>query len=100
ERLWGVGPVTARKLRRRGLETVGEVSALAEPELVAILGLAAGRHLHALANNRDPRRVRGRRRRRSMGSQRALGRWGGSPGDLDTILVGLVDRLARRLRAA
>ncbi|MGH2966422.1 MAG: DNA polymerase IV [Solirubrobacterales bacterium] len=100
ERLWGVGPVTARKLRRRGLETVGEVSALAEPELVAILGRAAGRHLHALAHNRDPRRVRGRRRRRSMGSQRALGRWGGSRGDLDTVLVGLVDRLARRLRAA
>ena len=83
-----------------GLETVGEVSALAEPELVAILGRAAGRHLHALAHNRDPRRVRGRRRRRSMGSQRALGRWGGSRGDLDAILIGLVDRLARRLRAA
>jgi DNA polymerase IV len=100
ERLWGVGPVTARKLEERGLVTVGQVAELAEPELVTILGPAAGRHLHALAHNRDPRRVRGRRRRRSMGSQRALGRSPRSRADLDATLVGLVDRLARRLRAA
>jgi DNA polymerase-4 len=35
-----------------------------------------------------------------MGAQRALGRWSGSGGDLEVILIGLVDRLARRLRAA
>ncbi len=80
ERLWGVGPVTARKLRRRGLETVGEVSALAEPELVAILGPAAGRHLHALAHNRDPRRVRGRRRRALDGHRSAPSAAGPGPG--------------------
>jgi DNA polymerase IV len=100
ERLWGVGPVTARKLRHRGLVTVGQVARLGEAGLVSILGRAAGRHLHALANNRDPRRVRGRRRRRSMGAQRALGRRPRSAGALDTDLVGLVDRLTRRLRTA
>ena len=100
ERLWGVGPVTAGKLHGRGLVTVGQVAGLAEPELVSILGRAAGRHLHALAHNRDPRRVRGRRRRRSIGTQRALGRWAKSRYDLDVVLIGLVDRLARRLRAA
>jgi DNA polymerase IV len=100
ERLWGVGPVTARKLRERGLVTVGQVARLGEAGLVSILGRAAGRHLHALANNRDPRRVRGRRRRGSMGAQRALGRRQGSRQDLDTDLVGLVDRLARRMRTA
>jgi DNA polymerase-4 len=100
ERLWGVGPVTARKLRDRGLVTVGQVARLGEAGLVSILGRAAGRHLHALANNRDPRRVRGRRRRRSMGAQRALGRKGRSREALDADLVGLVDRLTRRLRTA
>src|ERR687887_528968 len=55
ERLWGVGPVTARKLRARGIATVGEVGELAETALVSMLGLASGRHLHALAHNRDPR---------------------------------------------
>ena len=40
------------------------------------------------------------RRRRSIGAQRALGRARRSPDELDAILVALVDRLARRLRAA
>jgi DNA polymerase-4 len=100
ERLWGVGPVTARALRERGLLTVGQVAALSEPELVAALGRAPGRHLHALAHNRDPRRVRRRQRRRSIGTQRALGRAPRSAAELDTVLVGLVDRLGRRLRGA
>jgi DNA polymerase-4 len=100
ERLWGVGPVTATKLRERGLVTVGQVAQLAEPALVSMLGKATGRHLHALAHNRDPRRVRGGRRRRSMGAQRALGRSPRSWNALDAVLVGLADRLARRLRAA
>jgi DNA polymerase-4 len=100
ERLWGVGTVTAAKLRARGLTTVGDVARLSEATLVAMLGRAAGRQLHALAHNRDPRRVRPGRRRRSIGTQRALGRSPRSPGELDAILVALVDRLAGRLRAA
>ena len=100
ERLWGVGPITADKLRDRGITSVGQVARLAETALVAMVGRAAGRKLHALAHNRDPRRVQVGRRRRSMGAQRALGRARRSPEALDAILVGLVDRLARRLRAA
>src|SRR5437588_9436644 len=100
ERLWGVGPVTGKKLRDCGITTVGEVAQLAEATLVALLGRAAGRHLHALAHNRDPRLVRSGRRRRSIGAQRALGRSPRSWEALDTFLVALVDRLARRLRAA
>jgi hypothetical protein len=73
-RLWGVGPITADKLRARGIHTVGEVALLGEPVLVALLGRASGRHLHALAHNRDPRPVQVGRRRGSIGSQRALGR--------------------------
>jgi DNA polymerase-4 len=100
ERLWGVGPVTARKLHERSIASVAEVARLGEPALVRILGKAAGRHLYALAHNRDPRRVVVGRRRRSMGTQRALGRRPRSPEALDTDLIALVDRLARRLRAA
>ena len=100
ERLWGVGPVTARKVRDLGITTVGQVAELAEAVLVSILGRASGRHLHALAHNRDPRRVRVGRRRGSIGSQRALGRrTPRSFDDLDAILVAIVDRVARRLRA-
>jgi DNA polymerase IV len=100
ERLWGVGAVTARKLHERGLTTVGHVARLTENELVEILGRAAGRHIHALAHNRDPRRVRSGRRRRSIGSQRAIGRGPHSHESLDATLVAICDRLGRRLRAA
>ena len=101
ERLWGVGAVTARKLRDRGITSVGQVARLGETALVSMLGRASGRHLHALAHNRDPRRVRVGQRRRSMGAQRALGRrTAKSPEALDATVVALVDRLARRLRAA
>jgi DNA polymerase IV len=100
ERLWGVGPVTAEKLRTRGITSVGEVSALAEGALVAMLGKAVGRHLHALAHNRDPRPVQVGRRRHSIGSQHALGRAPKSPDDVDATVVALVDRVTRRMRAA
>jgi DNA polymerase IV len=100
DRLWGVGPVTATKLRARGLVTVGHVARLTKPALASIVGQAAGCHLFALSHNRDPRRVRGGRRRSSIGAQRALGRSPRSWSDLDAVLVGLTDRLGGRLRAA
>jgi DNA polymerase IV len=100
ERLWGVGPVTARKLRALGLTTVGEVAQLSEASLIALLGVASGRHLHALAHNRDRRPVQVRRRRRSIGAQRALGSSPRSLDDVDAALVALVDRVTRRLRTA
>ena len=104
ERLWGVGRVTAAKLRSRGIATVGEVAALPEAVLVSMLGPASGHHLHALAQNRDPRPVQVGRRRRSIGSQHAHGRAravaGHPPDAVDAVLVGLVDRVTRRLRHA
>jgi DNA polymerase-4 len=100
ERLWGVGRVTADKLHARGIATVGQVAQLGEPVLVSLLGRGSGRQLHALAHNRDPRRVQVGRRRGSIGSQRALGRTPKSPEAIDAALVGLVDRVTRRMRAA
>lgn len=97
ERIWGVGPATARKLHHHGLRTVGEAAACEEAELVAILGKAAGHYVHAIATNRDRRPVRRRRGRRSFGAQRALG---GAPrprAELDDALAGLAERLARRM---
>jgi DNA polymerase-4 len=100
ERLWGVGPVTAAKLHQRGIRTVGDMARVEEDNLTAMLGRASGHHLHALAHNRDPRRVEGGRRRRSIGSQSALGRRPKSAADIDTTLVAIVDRVTRRMRRA
>jgi DNA polymerase-4 len=100
ERLWGVGQVMAQRLHGIGITTVGQVARLPEATLVSVLGRASGRHLYALAHNRDPRPVEARRRRGSIGSQRALGRSPTSLAEVDATLVALAERVTRRMRAA
>jgi DNA polymerase-4 len=100
ERLWGVGPVTAGKLRERQILTVGHVARIGEAALVTMLGAHAGRHLHALAHNHDPRRVRTGHRRGSIGSQCALGSRPRPFTEVEATLAALVDRVTRRMRAA
>jgi DNA polymerase IV len=100
ERLWGVGTVTARRLHAAGLLTVGQVALLPETSLVTMLGRAAGRQLHALSHNRDPRPVQARKRRGSIGAQRALGWRPTSLAEVDVSLLALVERVTGRMRAA
>jgi DNA polymerase-4 len=98
ERLWGVGAITAEKLHRLGIRTVGQLAELEEATAEKLLGKATGAHLHALARLRDPRPVDATRRRGSIGSQRALGSRPRTGEELDLILTQIVDRLGRRLR--
>lgn len=103
ERLWGVGPKTAATLHGRGLRTVADVADVGEPGLVAMLGLAVGRQLNALASNTDPRPVQIQRRRGSIGSQHATGirRRGASElAEVEDDLTAIVDRVSRRMRKA
>ncbi len=101
-RLWGVGAVTADKLHAHGIETVADVAELSESTLASLLGAAMGRQLYALSRNIDRRRVTTGVRRRSVGAQRALGRAGNrmSPTEIDAVVVGLIDRITARMRAA
>ncbi len=82
------------------MTTVGRLALIPEAALVAMLGPGTARHLHALAHNLDPRPVQGRRRRGSIGSQRARGRSPWSHESVDADLVALVDRVTRRMRRA
>jgi len=100
QRLWGVGAVTAAKLHDRGLHTVADVAAMTPEALVAIVGRSMGRQLHALAHNRDARRVTTGKRRGSIGSQQALGRRRRSRDEIEVVLWRLVDRVAGRMRRA
>jgi DNA polymerase-4 len=100
ERVWGVGAVTAAKLHECGIATVGQLAAVDEAVLERLLGRALGRHLHALAHNRDPRPVQQRRRRRSMGAQHGFGLSRRSPAQVDADLIRLVERVTRRMRDA
>jgi DNA polymerase IV len=98
--LWGVGEVTATKLGSYGLATAGDVAALGESVLVGLLGRAAGRHLFAVVHGRTPEQVVVGRRRGSIGAQRAIGH---GPHDQEFVraaLLGLVDRVCRRMRTA
>ena len=100
QKLWGVGPKTTEKLHRRGITHVRDLARLGEGPLVSMLGPHAGRHLYALATNRDPRHVVVGRRRRSIGSQCAIGWRDHTLADVDATLVGIVDRVTRRMRNA
>ncbi|WP_445167634.1 DNA polymerase IV [Mycolicibacterium sp. Dal123E01] len=99
-RLWGVGPKTADKLRTHGIDTVAQVAELSESMLASMVGPAMGRQLFCLSRNIDRRHVTTAHRRRSVGAQRALGRQRRTPGELDAVVIGLVDRITRRMRSA
>jgi DNA polymerase-4 len=101
-RLWGVGAVTADKLRAHGIDTVADVAELSEPMLASLVGGGMGGRLYALSHNVDARRVTTGVRRRSVGAQRALGRAGNSmsAAEIDAVVIGLIDRIATRMRAA
>ncbi len=97
--LWGVGKVTSEKLNNCGFLTVGDVALVDQDNLTSILGKAAGHHLYALAHHQDPRPVETGKRRGSVGSQQALGRSRKTPQEIESLLLGIVDRVMRRLRS-
>jgi DNA polymerase IV len=101
-RLWGVGAVTADELHTHGIETVADVAELSESMLASLVGGAMGGRLYALSRNIDLRRVSTGVHRRSVGAQRALGRAGNtmSAAEVDAVVIGLVDRIATRMRGA
>jgi len=100
ETLWGVGETTATRLRGYGIRTAGDVAELPEPVLRGVLGPAAGAHLFAVVHGRTPDRVVTEHARGSVGAQRALGVGPHTRDEVRAALLGLVDRVCRRLRAA
>lgn len=58
--LWGVGPVTRRKLEEIGITTIGQLAAMSEREVDISLGRTVGRSLWQLARGIDERPVQPR----------------------------------------
>ena len=100
QKLWGVGRVTTQKLNDRGIYTVRDVAELDPAALSAITGGAVGHQLAALSRNVDAQRVQVGKRRRSIGSQQALGRGNRSHAELAAVLRRIIDRITRRMRTA
>jgi DNA polymerase-4 len=98
--LWGVGPATAVRLARLGVQTIGDLADLPLPTLERTLGAGAGRHLHELAWARDHRRVVPVHVAKSVGHEETYAHDHVSHETLDRELVRLSDATATRLRAA
>lgn len=97
--LWGVGPVTRNRLNELGIETIGDIADTPLDSLAASLGSGHANHLHALANNRDPRSVTTKRTAKSLSAQSAMRAQIRSLEELTPTLHRLTDRVASRLRA-
>ena len=67
--LWGVGPVTAAKLREHGIQKLTDVRARSQADLESVVGSLAP-WLLDLANGRDDRRVEPNRPSKSSSSER------------------------------
>jgi DNA polymerase-4 len=98
--LWGVGPVTGRRLEGLGILTVGDLAALPEGALQRYLGSAQGTHLAELARGHDPRPVVPEQEAKSIGHEETF------PADLwdRTVLQGhlvrMVDASSTALRGS
>lgn len=98
ERLWGVGPVTARELRRMGIETIGQLARVPLRLLQRRFG-RAGRHLHELAWGRDERPVEPFTPPKSMGAEETFAQDQRGHEPLRLTLRAQAERVARELRS-
>lgn len=95
-RLWGVGPVTGRKLEALGVRTISDLAAVSERRLAGHLSPALAASLLRMAHGQDDREVIPVRPTKSISSERTL------PEDTRDIpaLAGLLDRFASEIEAA
>ncbi len=96
--LWGVGKATAKRLDSLGVETVGDLAALPLEHLTRSIGVASGKHLHALANGVDDRPVESDREAKSISSEETFAHDITDAALLDVELVRQCDAVAQRLR--
>ena len=89
--LWGVGPVTARKLRAHGVDKLVGIRRVDEPTLRSLVGKQAG-WLRQLSFGRDDRAVTPHRAAKSSGSEHTFSQ---DLLDLQTIREE-IDRMARQ----
>lgn len=99
EKLWGVGPVTARRLHELDLHTIGDVASTPEAAMLTALG-NQGRWLWNLANGRDERRVTPYRERKSRSAERTFAEDVTDISELDRVMGEQADRVCGGLAGA
>ena len=98
ERLWGVGPSTAGRLRTGGVSRIGDLLTVSESHLETLVGAGGADHLRALARGRDDRPVRSGRQAKSVSEERTYGEDLTRPEDIDRALLARAEGVARSLR--
>jgi DNA polymerase-4 len=97
ERMWGVGPKTAARLRAAGFTTIGDLAAAGAGTLDELLGAAGAAHVRPLARGIDPREVEPARAALSLGAEETFDRDIRERRALEIRLLDLAGRVARRL---
>jgi len=98
ERLWGIGPRTAPKLRAAGIRTIGDLERAPGARLEPIVGLSGAAHLRALARGVDDRPVEPSRDAKSVSEERTYETDLRDDEAIDRALLERSDGVARALR--
>ncbi len=96
-RIWGVGKVTEKALRDRGIRTIGELRRRTPGELKDIVGNTAGELLR-LARGEDDRQVEPDRQCKSLSSEQTFAADISDETVLLSVLLQQVEEVAQRLR--
>ena len=96
DKLWGVGPKTAERLRAEGVSTVADLAARDEEWLRGAFG-RTGAHMKRLALGRDDSAVNVERQRKSVSAETTLARDSGDPEALHDLVRRLSERVGRHL---
>ena len=99
EKLWGIGPKTAARLRREGISTIAELAARPREWWAARFG-KTGPHLRRLALGEDDSPVVEHRERKSVSAETTLAQDTGDPDALEELTDGLSQSVARHLAKA
>jgi DNA polymerase-4 len=100
EALWGVGPATADRLHRLGLNTVGDLARLPRDVLEQAVGRAHGSHLADLARGMDDRPVVADRAVKSVSHEETYPADRYEPDQLKTEILRMSDAVGTRIRRA
>ena len=96
-RIAGIGAATARRMAEQGIETVADLQAMSEQELVARYG-RFGRRLAGLVRGEDNRAVTPHRQAKSISAETTFAHDLRDPDELSAALRRLCERVAIRLQ--
>ncbi len=97
ERLWGVGEVTAERLQRLAITTIGQLAALSEAQMKTLFGSAAA-EMRRRALGIDNRPVGEQGERKSVSQEHTFARDVGDIGVLRRALLDMSEDVAAQLR--